>query len=58
MLDKYPKKSNPNTVSQKEEEVIGRQLEQSFAQEFVWPSKFPWEVPVLLVGKKDGRLNL
>ena len=49
---------NPYRHSQKEEDEIGRQLEQYITQGFVRPSKSPWGAPVLLVGKKDGGLRL
>nr|XP_015836638.1 PREDICTED: RNA-directed DNA polymerase homolog [Tribolium castaneum] len=52
-----PIKCKPYRVSQKEREIINKQIEEMLEDEIIQPSTSPWCFPVVLAKKKDGKMR-
>uniref|UniRef100_A0A6G5A9B9 Putative tick transposon n=1 Tax=Rhipicephalus microplus TaxID=6941 RepID=A0A6G5A9B9_RHIMP len=55
--DTRPICQHPYRVSQKEREIIKKQVEEMLSDDVIQPSNSPWASPVVLVKKKDNTLR-
>ena len=50
-----PSNSPPYRISPTERQIISDQIDSMLHNDIISPSQSPWALPVILVGKKDGK---